>query len=247
MFVGIDAGSSYIKIAVIEKSSSIQLKKIPTIPGYTEAIEEALPPNPRGILVTGYCRKTLSQRLNCPSISEIKAHATGVKRLIPDAKTVIDVGGQDSKIIKLSETGFSDFVMNDRCAAGTGRFLEMVAARLNTSVSELSLLAEGKKKDIKISSMCAVFAESEVVSLLAQEERREDIAFAAFDSITERIASFARGFGITPPVAVTGGLALSPVFVRLLQEKVSTPLIVPPEPQFTGAIGCAFIALSFQS
>ncbi len=243
MFVGIDAGSSYIKIAAVDKERPILFKKSPTLPGYADIVREMLPPNAVKVMVTGYCRKVLAEKLGCSSVSEIKAHAVGVKAIVPQTRTAIDVGGQDSKVIRVEENGFSDFVMNDRCAAGTGRFLEMIAGRLRVSVEELSTLAEKADRKIAISSMCAVFAESEVISLLAQGESRENIALAAFDSVAERVAALARGFGIQPPVTLTGGLASSSVFVKLLEEKIDLPITVPPNPQFVGALGCAFIAL----
>ncbi len=243
MFVGIDAGSSYIKIAAIDKNRIVQLKKLPTSFGYVEAIKKTIPSETVKIVVTGYCRKKLSEELNCASINEIKAHSVGVQHLIPQAKTVIDVGGQDSKVIKLKEGGFSDFVMNDKCAAGTGRFLEMVAGRLNISIEKLSKLAERAKRRIQISSMCAVFAESEVISLLAQGEKVENIALAVFDSVAERVAALAKGFGVEPPVVATGGVALSPIYIKLLEEKIKIPVTTLSKAQFTGAIGCAFVAL----
>ncbi len=243
LFLGIDAGSSYIKVVWLSGNGDIaKMELFPTTAGYEDAVSRML----EGVsssVVTGYCRRRISRLFGIKSISEIKAHALGAYRLCPDARFVIDVGGQDSKVIRLNGDGaFSDFVMNDRCAAGTGRFLEVVSQRLGVSVDRLSELAERCRKPATISSMCVVFAESEIVSLLAQGEPVESIAYAVIDAVATRIASMAKGFGVESKVVFTGGGALCSFLVKRVSEKLGLPIKVPPHPQFAGAIGAALEA-----
>ena len=242
-YIGIDAGSTYTKIALLNSNGSIEdLKVFPTTVGFVEKIKEELPKEKVIIAATGYCRNTLAQKLNARKINEIKAHAVGVRWFIPEARTVIDLGGQDSKVIRLKQGGFSDFITNDRCAAGTGRFLEMAAARLGIDVSKLSELATKHTRKTSISSMCAVFAESEIISLLSKGERVENICYAIMDSIASRLASMVKGFGIEEPLVFTGGGALNESLKGLMEEKLGVKIQTCPHPQFTGAVGAALLA-----
>ncbi len=242
MIVGIDAGSSYTKVVFLKNKKIEKFFVFPTSIDYEERIRKILPPNILKIGITGYCRRMLAEKLKGKSINEIKALSVGAKFLAPSIKTLIDLGGQDCKIIKLKEDGFSDFIMNDRCAAGTGKFLEMVASRLGIKPDKLSDLSERADKDITISSMCAVFAESEIISLLARGEKPENIAKASLNSIADRISSLAKGLGITHPLGFSGGGALNKGLANLLSEKLNVQLLVLPNPQFIGAIGAAITA-----
>lgn len=193
------------------------------------------------VVATGYGRRMVSfaQR----TVTEITCHGQGAHYLFPQARTVIDVGGQDSKVIRLGPTGeVVDFVMNDKCAAGTGRFLEVMARALETDIVGLHRLADRARQAASISSTCTVFAESEVVSLIAQGRSRSEIALGLLQSVAARIAGLAGRVGVEPPLVMTGGVAKSNGIARILGDILGTPILVPPEPQIVGALGAALIA-----
>jgi predicted CoA-substrate-specific enzyme activase len=193
-----------------------------------------------GIIATGYGRHTI--RLAETTITEITCHARGVHHLAPAARTVIEVGGQDSKVIALEERGrVRDFAMNDRCAAGTGRFLEMVAARLDMDWERLSALARESRSPAQISNVCAVFAETEIIGLLAGGKPLADVVAGVQNAVATRVGALA-GRTVAPPVYFTGGVALQPGMVRALEEVLGCAVLVPPQPQFTGALGAALLA-----
>lgn len=189
------------------------------------------------IVATGYGRNAI--RFADTTVTEITCHARGVHHVVPEARTVIEIGGQDSKVICLEDGGrVRDFAMNDRCAAGTGRFLEMVATRLNMGWDKLSDLARQSKKPALISNMCVVFAETEIIGLLAEGKPLPDVVAGVQNAIATRVAALA-GRSIAPPVCFTGGVALQPGMARALQEALSCPVHIVPKPQFTGALGAA--------
>ncbi len=176
-------------------------------------------------------------------VTEITCHARGARHLFPEARTVLDIGGQDSKVIRLSEDGkVSDFAMNDRCAAGTGRFLEVMARALEMDLEEMGPRSLGSRRTLLVSSMCTVFAESEVVSLIAAGEAPEDIARGIHLAIAERICALAERVGVVSPAVLTGGVAKNPGARRALEERLGVPLLAPEDPQLTGALGAALIA-----
>lgn len=177
-------------------------------------------------------------------ISEITANALGARHLYPDAHTIVDVGGQDSKVILLDELGkVQRFEMNDRCAAGTGRFLEMMALVMGMSVEEFGPHAlAADEQAVSISSMCTVFAESEVVSLIARGEDSHRIALGLHEAIGTRIANMAQRIGCRERVVFMGGVAKNPCMRYLLSRKLGALLTVPPEPQIVGALGAALSA-----
>ncbi len=176
-------------------------------------------------------------------VTEITCHARGARRLFPGARTVIDIGGQDSKVIRLGPDGkVADFAMNDKCAAGTGRFLEVMARTLEMDLErmgERSLLAS---RTLHVSSTCTVFAESEVVSLIASGAAPEDIAWGIHLAISDRIAALAERIGVTSPAVLTGGVAKNPAARKALESRFRIGFLVPEEPQLTGALGAALIA-----
>ncbi len=251
MYAGIDAGSRAIKIAIVNDD------------GEVVCLSEAPQGNPPGtcsddlyssVLVrqglgradiarcvaTGYARAAVMQA--DATITEISCHAAGVHRLHPQARMIVEIGGQDSKLMRLGEDGLvRDFAMNDRCAAGTGRFLELVAARLGCSLGELSDLAARSTQPAVISSMCAVFAETEIVGLLASGVFVQDIASGVLAAVASRLAAMAAG-SVTPPVVFTGGVARVAGMDLALQKTMGCAMLVPPQPQFTGAIGAALLA-----
>ena len=197
------------------------------------------------LVVTGYGRHLVAPALGGEIVSEIRAFAIGARYLYPDCRTVIDIGGQDCKVILLSEKGeVQKFEMNDRCAAGTGKFLEVMANTLEVPINELGNLALSASRTVQINSLCTVFAESEVVSLIARGEEASPIALGLHDGIATRIATMARRVGIKERVVFAGGAALNQCLCKLVGEKLGIELTVPPEPQTVGAIGAAILAAS---
>jgi len=195
-----------------------------------------------GVVATGYGRHAL--RFADTTVTEITCHARGVHRLAPDARTIIEIGGQDSKVISLEEGGrVRDFAMNDRCAGGTGRFLEMVAARLDMNWEKLAEVGRQSKAPAVISNMCVVFAETEIIGLLAEGKPLPDVVAGVQNAIATRVSALAGRF-ILPPVYFTGGVALLPGMARALEEVLACPIRVVPRPQFTGALGAALSAVA---
>lgn len=192
------------------------------------------------IVATGYGRVSLD--FTTSRVTEITCHARGAAHYFPDVKTVIDIGGQDSKVIRVGRGGrVVDFVMNDKCAAGTGRFLEVMARALETDVSEMGKLAAGDGRVATISSMCTVFAESEVVSLIAAGTPADEIARGIHEAVAERVAAMAQRLGVEEPVVMTGGVAKNEGVVRALEAKLGCKILVPQEPQIVGALGAALV------
>jgi predicted CoA-substrate-specific enzyme activase len=195
----------------------------------------------RHAVSTGYGREIVP--FSNSTVTEITCHARGVKHLFPEVHTLIDIGGQDSKVIGIDERGgVSDFVMNDKCAAGTGRFLEVMAAALETEIGKLGDLSLRSEKQVKVSSMCTVFAESEVISLLSKECSKADIAAGIHDAIARRITGMVGQIGMREKVAMVGGVAKNTGVVRSLEKLLGTAFLIPEEPQITGALGAAIIA-----
>ncbi len=191
--------------------------------------------------VTGYGRK-LYHQANAV-LSEITCHAAGCLHYFPSLRTIIDIGGQDSKIISLNGSGkVDDFAMNDKCAAGTGRFLEMTALRLGCEVSELAALATHSSQNLKLNSTCVVFAESEIIGMMSEATTAEDIARSVHLSIAKRIVSQMSALAWTEPLAFTGGVAQNPDLAECLQQELGYLLWIPPEPEITGALGAAILA-----
>jgi len=195
------------------------------------------------LVVTGYGRHLVAPALKGEVVSEIRAFAIGARYSYPDCHTVIDIGGQDCKVILMSPGGeVQKFEMNDRCAAGTGKFLEIMANTLEVNIQELGNLALSASRKVQINSLCTVFAESEVVSLIARGEEPGAIALALHDAIATRIATMARRVGTRERVVFAGGAALNQCLRKLVGEKLGIELTVPAEPQLVGAIGAAILA-----
>jgi len=192
------------------------------------------------MVATGYGRNAV--RFAHTTITEITCHAQGVYHLAPAVRTIIEIGGQDSKCITLENGGrVRDFAMNDRCAAGSGRFLELVAARLGVDLATLGDLSRESRQPALISSMCVVFAETEIIGLLTEGVPPPDIAAGVQNAIAQRVAALA-GRSVRPPVFFTGGVALQSGMVRAVATALSCPVQVPPLPLFTGALGAAILA-----
>ena len=193
------------------------------------------------IVTTGYGRASFSPASKM--ITEISCHARGAYFVYPKTRTVIDIGGQDSKVIRLDSQGRNvDFQMNDKCAAGTGRFLEVMAHALEVNVEDLGRLSISASRTIKISSMCTVFAKSEVVSLIADNQSKEVIIRGLHDAIADRILGMVNRVGIEEQVTLTGGVAKNQGVVRALEDRLGVNLFIPPEPQIIGALGAALLA-----
>lgn len=194
------------------------------------------------IVSTGYGR--VSIEFADENVTEISCHGKGAHYFNPQIRTILDIGGQDSKAIKLSETGeVKDFVMNDKCAAGTGRFLEMIARTLEVSLDELGAIALTSREKIEITSMCSVFAESEVISLIANNKEKADIADGVCHAIANKAFGLLRRVGMEPAYMMTGGVAKNPGVVRAVEEKIGAELYICEEPEIVGAAGAALYAL----
>ncbi|MCP4640108.1 MAG: 2-hydroxyglutaryl-CoA dehydratase [bacterium] len=252
IYAGIDAGSRAIKIALYD-SDKAEIVAVATADQgvQQEALAEQLFDRvlkDNGLdrsavdktVATGYGRNNLG--FTDTTITEITCHACGVRHLAPDTMTVIEIGGQDSKLIRLTESGaVQDFSMNDRCAAGTGRFLEVVASRLEVGLNDLGELAGRSKQPAAISSMCVVFAETEIIGLLASGIPGEDIVAGVQNSIAKRLAAMA-GRHVDTPIAFTGGVALVSGMADAVSSVLDEPVSVVSDPQMTGAIGAAILA-----
>ena len=244
MFWGVDIGSTYTKIIGIGKEKEITHHAvIPTIFNQDVIVGEYLADKEVKMLVaTGYGRHMLGDSLGAPVISEIKAHAKGAYFFHNEVKTVIDLGGQDSKVIKMGDDGgFTDFRMNDKCAAGTGKFLEIAANRLGLEMQDFAKAGFEHDKELTISSMCAVFAESEVISLIAKKESLANICYGVHESIASRLASMAKKFVLNPNdcIVFSGGGALNPFLHHMLELKLERKILIPKHPQLIGAVGAA--------
>lgn len=194
------------------------------------------------IVSTGYGRVSIPYADE--TVTEISCHGRGAHYFNPKIRTILDIGGQDSKGIKLSDKGeVIDFVMNDKCAAGTGRFLEMIARTLEVDISELGTIALQSTEDIEITSMCSVFAESEVISLIANNKEKTDIANGICRAIANKSFSLLKRVGMEGEYMMTGGVAKNPGVVRAVEEKIGAKLYICPEPEIVGATGAAMYAL----
>ena len=194
----------------------------------------------RSIVATGYGRKLITAADR--TITEITCQGRGVRHRSPEARTIIDIGGQDSKLLRLNGNGtVEDFAMNDRCAAGTGRFLEVLATRLGVKLGSLGQLAAKSRKPAIISSMCVVFAETEIVGLLASGTMPEDIVAGVQASIATRVAAMA-GRNLPLPIVFTGGVAMVPGMDAALESALNKPVTIAADPQMTGALGAALLA-----
>ena len=252
LVAGVDAGSRAIKVVLLEVGGGgIQARAVADqgihqaelaerLLGETLASAGASRDALAYTVATGYGRGRIE--FADKTVTEITCHGRGVHHEHPDAKTVIDIGGQDSKLIRLEDGGaVRDFAMNDRCAAGTGRFLEVVAERLQVPLEDLGALAEKADAPSTISSMCVVFAETEIIGLLAAGESRENIAAGIQNAIASRLVSMA-GRMVRPPILFTGGVALVPGMDCALEHALQTPVRVAEAPRFTGALGAALLA-----
>ena len=247
-FAGVDIGSTMTKVVIMNQAIVASVIG-PTGPEHRKlanrVMEEALVGAKLSFDDITYVVATGYGRINVPfadkQITEISCHARGVSYLLPEARTVIDIGGQDCKAIKLKEGRAVDFVMNDKCAAGTGRFLEVTAEGLGVKLDDMGRLSLAAKNKVEIGSTCTVFAAQEVVAKLSAGVPLSDIIAGLHEAIATRIYGMARRLKIEREVALTGGGAKNIGLVRALEAKLGYPVLVPPEPLLTGAIGAALL------
>jgi (R)-2-hydroxyacyl-CoA dehydratese activating ATPase len=245
---GIDLGSTTIKVVIYDGSRYIaRMTSASWDPSGTAltllasaAAESGLPTSPTVVATTGYGRRTMKNAVLSPT--EITCHAKGASFLVPGCRFVIDIGGQDAKGIRLSTEGnVEDFVMNDKCAAGTGRFLSMMGVALGVPVDQLATFAGGTEPH-RINSMCTVFAESEVIGLVNQGVERGAIIAGLHASIARRTSSMVATLHPSPPIVFTGGVSQNSDIARKLGEELGHTVIVPHDAVYAGALGAALMA-----
>jgi len=250
-FAGVDIGSTMTKVVLMDKSSNLlSTIKGPTGPEHrqlaNEVMRQALEQANLQIDVISYIVATGYGRLNVPfadrQITELSCHARGVSSLFPNVRTAIDIGGQDAKCMKIANGRLINFVMNDKCAAGTGRFLEVTAATLGIGLEDMGDISLKATKRIQISNLCTIFAQQEVVALLSRGEKLENILAGLHDALANRIAALARRLGIEPDLVLTGGVAKNTGMVKAMKESLGCELFVPEEPLLTGALGAGILA-----
>ena len=244
---GIDIGSRFIKFVVLQNGKMVEQTRMDT--GYSpketcqQLIRQAAPD---AYTVTGYGRQLFSDEADVKIITEIKAVALGAYHVLPACRTIIDIGGQDTKVITLAANGrVNGFEMNDRCAAGTGRFLEVMAKNLGFTLDELGNLNKlDGDKSITINSQCTVFAESEVISLIARGVPRQEIGMAVQNLIASRVASMAKSQHMVDAVVFTGGCAFNQYLKKVLEKDTGFELVALPESPLLAAYGAALHTLS---
>ncbi len=244
-YAGIDIGSRTIELVVVDDSGEIQeFRQSDTgFAPMTEAQRMIQKRNYDRIMATGYGRNLFEISFDAPTITEIKAHAVGARFYFQEASAVLDIGGQDSKAIALSDTGkVKKFEMNDRCAAGTGKFLEIMAKSLGYTIEDFGHEALLAENDINISSMCTVFAESEVTSLIAKGQDCREIALGLHNSVVRRVSAMINRISPSGDIVFTGGVANNPCMTFLLSKNLGRNIHIPEQPQFIGALGAALLA-----
>lgn len=250
-FTGIDLGSTMTKVAIIDEHE----KLLAFIVQHTGAehrrlankvMEEALSKTGITIDEITYVIATGYGRINVPfadkQITELTCHARGVAHFFPNVRLGIDIGGQDAKGLKIKDGKLLDFVMSDKCAAGTGRYLEVVAQTLGLRLDNLGPISLKSKIKVSISSVCTIFAQQEVINHLSAGVPLEDVVAGLHDAIAGRVARMVRRLKVEPDVVFTGGVAKNIGVVKALEENLGCPVLVPSEPLLSGALGAALIA-----
>ncbi|HPU30129.1 MAG TPA: acyl-CoA dehydratase activase [Syntrophorhabdaceae bacterium] len=239
---GLDIGSRTVKLVVMDGSKILLAKKVLNSHDPLNTVFTLLDGASYDYMVaTGYGRHLINEVFSCTIISEIKAFALGSRAVYPSCRAVLDIGGQDTKAIHINEKGkIVKFEMNDKCAAGTGRFLEIMAHALNYSnIDEFSKAACTATKAQTINNMCTVFAESEVISLISRGAKREEVALGIHRAIVSRTLRLLNRVAPSGDVVFAGGVALNECARKLISEELKRPVFVPPDPQIIGAYGAA--------
>ncbi len=249
MWCGIDIGASTAKAVILDKNilskviipSGFDTKKTAG-DVFNKVVQEAniTEDDIEYTVATGYGR--IMVPMASKTVTEITCHARGASFLDSTVRTVVDIGGQDSKGIALENGRVQDFVMNDKCAAGTGRFLEVMANALEVELEELGALSLESQEKVTISSTCTVFAESEVISYKNQGRKKEDIIAGVHEAIASRIYAMVNQIPVRDKIMITGGVALNRGVVQALETKIEKSVIVPEDPQIVGALGAALLA-----
>ena len=248
---GIDIGASFSKAVILGEGKVVAYHIMPSGKNYRETAEKvmqaALDKAKLGrqdialTLATGYGAANVS--FASQQLTEISCQARGIKHLLPSARAIIDVGGQSTKVIKLDEAGRAvDFVVSEKCAAGSGRFLQVIARVLGVPLEEIGPLSLKAKKVVKLTTSCAVFSESEAISRIAEGENKEDILAGVHAAIASKIVSLVERARTDGDCSITGGGAKDIGLVKAVEEKIACRLLVPEEPQITAALGAALIA-----
>jgi len=249
-FAGVDIGSTMTKVVILDKDRGIRARVIgPTGAEHrrlaNRVMEEALKKAALSFDEISYVVATGYGRINVPfadrQITELSCHAKGVASFFPNVRTALDIGGQDAKGLKIRNGELVDFVMNDKCAAGTGRFLEVLADTLGLRVEELGSISAKSKNRVRISNTCTVFVQVEVVTRLSEGVPLEDIVAGVHDAIASRAVNMLRRLKIEPDVVFTGGVAKNIGVVKAVKEHLGYDVLVPEEPLLSGAIGAALI------
>lgn len=241
---GLDIGSRTIALVEVDGGDIVHSEVVDTTFDPLEQCRLILRDREYEQLVaTGYGRHLAQANFADRTVTEIKAFALGCHSIFPACRTILDIGGQDTKAISLGPGGrVADFQMNDRCAAGTGKFLEVMAAAMGLSLQEMGRIALEAREEVKVSSMCTVFAESEVTGLIARGTPRPEIARGLHAAICERSSTLLRRVGVQSEVVFAGGVARNPCLRFLLEERLGLALLVPDDPQIVGALGAALSA-----
>jgi len=252
--LGIDVGSTTVKMVGVDAGGAMVWHILEAAEPRAEeqvvrflarAREENGPLEDAPLVATGYGRGLVHQAAR--SVTEITCHAQGVYRELGHGGTLVDIGGQDSKVIGIGPDGkVVDFTMNDKCAAGTGRFLENTARRLEVPLQQMGETALSTAEEAAISSTCTVFAESEVISLLAHGVGVAPILRGLHRSLIKRVVAMIRTVGLTPPLMLSGGVVQNPAICRMLEEETGEKVVLPRHPQLMGAYGAALLALDVQ-
>ncbi len=249
--LGIDVGSTTVKMAAISAAGKIIWHHLePVDPRVEKQVDsflkklkeetntlEGIP-----LIATGYGRNLVHQADK--NVTEITCHAKGVYHQLGHGGTLIDIGGQDSKVVVIGAQGqVLDFAMNDKCAAGTGRFLENSAARMQVSIEEMGPVALSATEEVTISSTCTVFAESEIISMVAHGVAVEPILMGLHRSLIRRVVAMVRSVGLVPPLLLSGGVVRNPAIRKVIEEETKEKVFMPEHPQLMGAYGAALLAL----
>lgn len=255
-FAGVDIGSTMTKIVIMDGADNICSHIIgPTGPEHrrlaNEVLVEALEQANLSFGQIDYVVATGYGRVNVPfadrQITELTCHARGVASLFPNVRTAIDIGGQDAKGLKIKDGKLLDFVMNDKCAAGTGRFLEVLAETLGLELEDLGGISLESTKKIPISSTCTIFAQQEVIARISEGLPLEDIVAGVHAALAGRVARMVQRLRVEPDVVLTGGVAKNIGVVKAMKENLGHGILVPPDPLLTGAIGAAILGKEITS
>jgi (R)-2-hydroxyacyl-CoA dehydratese activating ATPase len=249
--IGIDVGSTTIKLTGVDSTGQLLWHLIentePRIEDQVSRLLDQARTEDQSaaevpIIATGYGRKLVIQ--SSRAVTEITCHARGVFQELEHGGTLVDIGGQDSKVIRISPQGkVVDFAMNDKCAAGTGRFLENTARRLAVTLEEMGIVGLETTAEVAISSTCTVFAESEIISLIAHGVPVPEILRGLHRSLIQRVVAMVHSVGFEGPLMLSGGVVQNPLIVAMFAEELKTEVVLPKHPQLMGALGAALIAL----